>query len=222
MGYYVHEVNTNTTSASDEVEDNSSASFLYDREGNRKYLTRAERNAFLAAAAHMSPEVQTFCLTLAYTGARISEILALTPKRIDTSARIVIIESLKKRKRGIYRAVPVPWELIIELERVHSIEAARLHPEQAKQRIWRFCRTAAWKWVKACLHNAGIVGPPATPKGLRHAFGVETLQSGVPINLVKKWLGHARLETTEVYTNAVGNEEQMIAKRFWQTFDRED
>jgi site-specific recombinase XerD len=68
------------------------------------------------------------------------------------------------------------------------------------------------------LHLAGISGPPANPKGLRHAFGVETLQAGVPINLVKKWLGHSRLETTEVYTNAVGDEEQAIASRFWKTF----
>ncbi len=218
MGYSVYEVNTNTNVARADAEDNSSVSFLYDREGNRKYLTRGERNAFLTAASRMPPDVHTFCLTLAYTGARISEVLALTPKRIDTSARVIIIESLKKRRRGVYRAVPVPWELIIELERVHAIEFAKHHPERGKQKIWGFCRTTAWKRIKECLEMAGIAGAPANPKGLRHAFGVETLQASVPINLVKKWLGHARLETTEVYTNAVGDEEQAIATRFWKTF----
>ena len=59
------------------------------------------------------------------------------------------------------------------------------------------------------------------PKGLRHGFGVAVLQSGVPINLLKKWLGHSRLSTTEIYADAVGAEEQEIAGRFWQTFKRE-
>jgi integrase/recombinase XerD len=218
MGYSVSEVNTNTTCAREAAEDSSPASFLYDREGNRKYLTRVERRAFLAAASHMPPEVRTFCLTLAYTGARISEVLALTPKRIDASARIAVVESLKKRRRGVFRAIPIPLTLISELDRVHAIETARQLPDLAKVRIWKFCRTTAWKWVKACLREANIVGPLASPKGLRHAFGVDALQAGVPINLVKKWLGHARLETTEVYTNAVGDEEQAIAARFWLSF----
>jgi site-specific recombinase XerD len=65
---------------------------------------------------------------------------------------------------------------------------------------------------------AGISGVKATPKGLRHSFAVAALQGGVQINLVKKWLGHARLSTTEIYADAVGEEEQSIATRLWQTF----
>ncbi len=218
MGYSVFGVKSNTTSAREEAEDNPSASFLYDREGNRKYLTRTERNSFLAAASPMPPEVRTFCLTLAYTGARISEVLALTPQRVDPAAGIIVIQSLKKRHRRIYRAVPVPAALTAELERVHAIAAGRQCLEQSKQKIWPWCRTTAWHWVKLCMQRAKIEGSQASPKGLRHAFGVDALQAGVPINLVKRWLGHARLETTEVYTDAIGDEEQAIADRFWKTF----
>src|SRR5882672_10613421 len=85
---------------------------LYDQQGNRKYLTKTERQAFMDAARRAAPEIETFCLTLAYTGARISEVLALIPLRIDTSTNAIIIESLKKRQRGVYRAVPVPSELL--------------------------------------------------------------------------------------------------------------
>ena len=53
-------------------------SFLYDQSGKRKYLTIDERRAFLTASASMPPEVKTFCATLAYTGGRNSEVLALT------------------------------------------------------------------------------------------------------------------------------------------------
>ncbi|MBF0110857.1 MAG: site-specific integrase [Magnetococcales bacterium] len=193
-------------------------SFLYDHEGNRKYLTIAERTAFLQAASSMSQEVYTLCAVLAYSGARLSEVLALTPERIDMHARLLLIESLKKRREGVFRAVPIPSQLITDLERVHHVSSARNDPTANKGRLWNFCRTTAWKRVKTCMDKAGISGLQASPKGLRHAFAVASLQSGVPINFVRKWLGHSRLSTTEIYADAVGEEEQHIAGRLWGTF----
>lgn len=213
MSYSVYEGKTKSTYTR-----TPRTSFLYDVEGNRKYLTLIERAAFLRAASRMSPEVRTFCMTLAYTGARISEVLALTPRRFDAVARIVIIECLKKRRRGIFRPVPLPAEFFVELDRVHSISAAMQLSSSADERLWNWCRTTAWHMVKKCMEEAGIDGAPASPKGLRHAFGVSTLQAGVPINLVRRWLGHSRLETTVIYTQAVGQEEHAIARRFWATF----
>lgn len=213
MGEFCLEVNPNTTWAGAEP-----GSFLYDREGNRKYLTILERNAFLDAASTMPPEVRTFCRTLAYTGARISEVLALTPRRIDATAGLIVIESLKKRRRGVSRPVPVPKELIAELDSVHAILTLRNNSTYADQRIWDWCRTTAWHRVKKCMLLANVCGKQAMPKGLRHAFAVGTLQSAVPVTIVKNWLGHARLETTEIYLNAVGEEERLIAARFWGTF----
>src|SRR4051794_32173219 len=48
------------------------------------------------------------------------------------------------------------------------------------------------------MQAAKIVGPHATPKGLRHAFGIKAVTSGVPLNMLKKWLGHAQLSTTSI------------------------
>ena len=75
-------------------------SFVFDQSGKRKYLTTQERIAFLAAAEKGPPDVATFCAVLAYTGARVSEVLALVPARIDASADVIVFESLKKRRRG--------------------------------------------------------------------------------------------------------------------------
>jgi len=85
---------------------------LYDFAGRRKYLTPGERRQFLGAPEKAPPAVRTFCQTFGYTGCRISEALALTAARVDVGAGIIIFESLKKRRRGIYRAVPVPPGLI--------------------------------------------------------------------------------------------------------------
>jgi site-specific recombinase XerD len=74
------------------------------------------------------------------------------------------------------------------------------------------CNNAA---VHAVMQAAGLEGVPASPKGLRHGFGVAAVTAGIPLNLVQKWLGHAQLSTTAVYANAVGAEEKDIARRMW-------
>jgi site-specific recombinase XerD len=39
--------------------------------------------------------------------------------------------------------------------------------------------------------------------------------SGIALNMVQEWLGHAQLTTTAIYVNAVGEEERLIAMRMW-------
>ena len=85
---------------------------LFGVKGRRLYLTEEERRAFLKAAALAPREVRSFCGVLHATGCRISEALALTTDRVDLASRVIVLESLKKRRRGVYRAVPVPPELL--------------------------------------------------------------------------------------------------------------
>src|SRR5437588_90222 len=54
----------------------------------------------------------TLCGVLHATGCRISEALGLTAERIDLAGRVIVFESLKKRRTGVFRAVPVPPELL--------------------------------------------------------------------------------------------------------------
>jgi integrase/recombinase XerD len=219
MGQIADSVNTNSMRfGGDPTSPDGAASLIYDREGHRKYLTLGERQAFLKVAMQRPRDVRTFCLVLAYTGARLSEVLALTPSRIDPDAGIVVFESLKKRRRGVFRAVPLPPEVLAELNAVHHLTDRRRVPSAARQRIWTWCRTSAWDRVKSIMTAAAISGPQACPKGFRHAFAVASLQAGVPINLVRRWLGHARISTTEIYADVIGPEEQAIAGRFWATF----
>lgn len=188
---------------------------LFDPHGNRKYLTPAEREAFLRAAEQMPRPVRTFLLTLAYTGARISEVLALTPGRVDHINGVIIIESLKKRRRGIFRAVPVPASLLDEVAAIWPTSVGAEH-----RHFWPWCRTTAWQHVKECMTSAGIAGPYASPKALRHGFAVGALNANVPLTLIQKWLGHSRLSTTAIYADAVGDEERAIAERYWSASSR--
>ena len=47
-----------------------------------------------------------------------------------------MFESLKKRRRGVYRAVPVPPELLDALDLVHSIRETQQRGQAKARRMW--------------------------------------------------------------------------------------
>lgn len=188
---------------------------LFGPSGSRKYLNASERRRFVEAASHAPVKVRLFCLTLGWSGARISEVLALTPAAVDIESGVVNIETLKRRKRGIVRQVPLPPDMLDELDRTLRLRDRQRDPEMANALVWTFSRTTGWRYVKQVMADAGITGTPAMPKGLRHGFGVSAFQSNVPPRLVQRWLGHASLETTAIYADVIGPDERAFAERLW-------
>src|SRR5688572_20377191 len=84
---------------------------LYAANGARKYLNKDERQRVLVAIAGLSPERALFALTLAWTGARVSEVLALTASSFQIERGIVAIRTLKRRQH-VVREVPLPPDLV--------------------------------------------------------------------------------------------------------------
>ena len=184
---------------------------LFDQRGRRKYLTPDERRSFIAQALQREADIRAFCIVIAMTGCRISEALQLTWAQVDVAASEIIIRSLKKRRRDVYRSVPVP-EAVLALLRECSTRANNVNT-----RAWPWCRATGWKRVKEVLKAAEIAGAHATPKGLRHGFAVAAIHSGIPISLVQRWLGHSNIAMTAIYTAVMGNEEREIAHRLWRS-----
>jgi len=182
---------------------------VYDGGGRRKYLTRSETDQFLAAARKRSALVYGFCWFITTTGCRISEALSVTPASFDFEAQQVVIESLKKREKRIFRAIPLPATYLNWLKKSLG------HELFGTQRLWPWSRMTAYRRITEVMEAAHIREGCASPKGLRHAFGVRAIQSGVPLNLVQRWLGHADMKTTAIYTSATGPEERAIAALTW-------
>jgi hypothetical protein len=189
----------------------------FDAHGQRKYLTRSEADRFLLVSKKETMDVHLFCWFIVATGCRISEALMITARSIDFETRLVIVECLKKRRTGVYRAVPLPATLLKALDRL-----IRQGKMEDGQRLWPWSRMTGYRRIIEVMKKAGISGPWATPKGLRHAFGVRAVQSGAPLHMVQRWLGHADMKTTAIYANAVGPEEREIASRTWLKQDAKD
>jgi integrase/recombinase XerD len=188
---------------------------LYAADGARKYLNRDERQRVLAAVGQLPTDRALFALTLAWTGARVSEVLALTPSSFQIDGGVVAIRTLKRRRHHI-REVPLPPELMKALDDQFHLAARQRDPRRADSRLWPWHRATAWRIVKRVMTLCQIRGRRASPRGLRHAFGVGTLQSGVPLNITQRWLGHAKIDTTAIYAEVSGAEERAFAEQFWQ------
>jgi len=193
---------------------------LHDHRGQRKYVTVQERDRLLEVAQGLDRAHRTFLLTLIFSGCRLSEGLALRTDQVDLDRQRVVIESLKKRQRGIHREVPMPRHVMDALDLVHGVrEAARRNQHH---RLWKLSRTTGWRIVRDAMEAAGIKGAHATAKGLRHGFGVQAVGAGIALNLVQRWLGHAQMATTAIYADAMGEEEIAIAKRMWRSSNSAD
>ena len=194
---------------------NRSQMRLYHPSQGRLYINAAERCRFGEATKQEPSAIGTFCSLLMFTGCRISEGLALQTGAIQAEARLVTFRTLKRRRADSFREVPVPEELITRL-----LAQAGSAPSSERSYLWHhngqpLNRATAYRWIKRVMGEANISDAQACPKGLRHGYGIHAIRSGVPLNMLQKWMGHASMSTTAIYTNAIGEEEQAIAARMW-------
>lgn len=167
---------------------------IYTPSGSRKYLTNTERSAFLKVVEMLPPEERLFCLTLIYTGCRISEALQLTNDNLSRDEKAIVFRTLKKRNQIVMRCVPVPPKHMLALEK---------RAKQNDSRLFPWGRTRGWEIIKSAMTLAKMKGAKASPKGLRHTYGMRLAQNGVPLTTISSLLGHSDISTTAIYTNAV-------------------
>lgn len=189
---------------------------IIDAEGNRLYLTSEEKQSFLHCAKNSTGSVRSFAETLVYTGCRISEALQLKAMDINRADLIVTINSLKKRRGDIYRNVPVPDEYMDALVIAHDLIKKQKNVKHSKKRLWPWSRQYGYNIIKSLMIEANIPeGKHRSPKGLRHAYGINAISKDVPLNMIQKWMGHADITTTAIYANAIGKQEKAIADKMW-------
>jgi len=174
--------------------------------GHRKYITASEHAGFLAHADRLAPERRAFCYVVAYTGCRVSEALTLTRPQIILDTCSIIVRTLKRR-REVFRVIPIPpvvRDMLLAL------------PVRDDGRVWPFRgRSTAWRIITGAMIMAGIDGPQACPRGLRHGFGMRAAGEAIPPGIIQRWMGHANLETTQIYLDAQGDEERGFAARMF-------
>jgi site-specific recombinase XerD len=99
---------------------------------------------------------------------------------------------------------------------LYDLESRRLYLTVAERDTFLDAATQADRPVRtlcAVLYYTGC--RISESLALRRGYAIHALPKNVPLNMVSKWMGHSQMETTAIYANAVGEEQQSIAARMW-------
>jgi integrase/recombinase XerD len=159
-------------------------------------LDRAEVERLIAAAYRDGSRRGLMVKTLFLTGARVSEFVHIRVEDLhldDDPPRI----HLAHAKGHANRSVPILPALAQEL-RTH-LQGRRRGYLFESNRHTRYAVRTVQTMVQRCARAAGITRR-VHPHLLRHSIATILLDSGqVPIDQVRKFLGHLHLSTTQIY-----------------------
>jgi integrase/recombinase XerC len=130
-------------------------------------------------------------------GLRVSELAGLDLHDIDRGDRWLRVRGKGKKERQ----VPLPGAAAAALERYLAARPV-VRDEKAvflNHRGGRLTRQGVGGIVK--LYATQLAGDPSVhPHGLRHAYATHLLADGADLRAIQELLGHARLSTTQKYT----------------------
>lgn len=173
-----------------------------------KALSIAQVDALLGAAHLGDSPVQlrdAALLEFLYaTGARITEAVSLAVDDLDLGDDLPVVRLFGKGRKE--RLVPVghPARAALEayLVRARPVLAQRGRGTPAvflNTRGRPLSRQSAWEVVQRAAAAAGL-SAHVSPHTLRHSFATHLLEGGASIRDVQELLGHASVQTTQVYT----------------------
>lgn len=157
-------------------------------------LSPQEVCRFLEAAPGLKYKA---AFSVAYgAGLRASEVVSLKPTDIDSARMVIRVEQGKGRKDRYVMLSPQLLELLRGWWKVARPQGwlfpgqNRVSPLSTRQ-FNRACHAAA---------RTAEIDKPVSPHTLRHSFATHLLEQNIDIRVIQVLLGHAKLETTALYT----------------------
>jgi site-specific recombinase XerD len=146
-------------------------------------------------------------LSVAYgAGLRVSEVVALKVGDIDSKRMVIRIEQGKGCKDRYVMLSPHLLELLRAWWRAARPQGwlfpgrNRVQPMTTRQ-LNRACHAAA---------DMAEIGKPVSMHTLRHSFATHLLEQNIDIRVIQVLLGHAKLDTTALYTRVATKTIQQV------------
>lgn len=165
-------------------------------------LSAAQVERLLAAPAGDTPAVlrdRALLEVLYGAGLRISELVALDIDDVDLVSRTVRCMGKGRKQRIVPFGRPAARALDALLVRGRPSMQPGGPWLLCNQRGGRLTRQGAWKIVKTYADSADL-GALVSPHTLRHSFATHLLDGGADVRVVQELLGHASVNTTQIYT----------------------
>ena len=167
-----------------------------------KALTMPQTEALLSAPVGDDPVAlrDRALLEILYAaGLRITELVDLDVDDVDVTARTVRCVGKGDKERvvpmGRVAQKAVEAWLVRGRPTMHPAGPAMM----VNRRGGRLTRQGGWKILKKHAEAAGL-SDAVSPHTLRHSFATHLLDNGADVRVVQELLGHASVNTTQVYT----------------------
>jgi len=175
------------------------------------YLSKEELTEILAQPDLRTSEGRRDAVLLSVlydTGARVQELIDLSvgDVRLDSPAQLRLMGKGRKM-----RAVPL-LDNTIQLLHDHLQENHLDRPEQFDKPLFQNARGQRLsrsgiryilqKYLGRARSKLPSLNRKVSPHTLRHAKGMHLLQSGISLDMIRDFLGHVDVKTTQIYARA--------------------
>lgn len=165
----------------------------------------AAANAPLDATRRYAGRRDKALLEVLYsTGARVSEVAALTGGDVDFVSGTVKVRGKGKKERLCLLGRPAALALRAAREEADAVwgraASGRAAPLFYNLRGGPISVRSVERSMKKHLADAGL-DAGFSPHALRHSFATHMLDAGADLRSVQELLGHASLSTTQIYTH---------------------
>ncbi len=186
-------------------------------------ITAAELDRLLKApmdayAKEKNENKRTNCLRdrailemLFSTGLRVSELCALDSD-IDLSRDELSVRGKGEKVRVVFLS-PAAKEAIRDYLAARKDMEEALFVDGRAGKPHRITPRDVQRHLKGYVARAGITNV-VTPHTLRHAFATDLLSNGADIRSVQQLLGHASINTTQIYTHVTDSHLREIHKKY--------
>lgn len=145
------------------------------------------------------------------TGLRVSELCSLNVD-IDLTRDELSVRGKGEKVRVVFLSLAAKDAVREYLKARDDMEEA-LFVDGRKNALHRITPRDVQRHLKAYTIRAGITSI-VTPHTLRHAFATDLLSNGADIRSVQQLLGHASINTTQIYTHITDSHLREIHKKF--------
>ncbi|MEK7114412.1 MAG: site-specific tyrosine recombinase/integron integrase, partial [Patescibacteria group bacterium] len=145
------------------------------------------------------------------TGLRVSELCALNAD-IDLSRDELSVRGKGEKVRVVFLS-PTAKEAVREYLKARNDMEEALFVDGRPNKLHRISPRDVQRHLKKYVARAGITNV-VTPHTLRHAFATDLLSNGADIRSVQQLLGHASINTTQIYTHITDSHLREIHKKY--------
>lgn len=145
------------------------------------------------------------------TGLRISELCALNSD-LDLTRDELSVRGKGEKVRVVFLSSAAKKAVRTYLTARDDMEEA-LFVDGRPSRLHRITPRDVQRHLKRYVARAGITSI-VTPHTLRHAFATDLLGNGADIRSVQQLLGHASINTTQIYTHITDSHLREVHKKF--------